>query len=92
MPLPPPLPLPVPFSPQCQRTVLPPAVSQGSPTPRPSTPRCGEACLICYLQPLELTRAARAERLLQFDFGCEHERAHAQLEPKGEVSVLAGSL
>ena len=46
----------------------------------------GEACLICYLQPLELTRAARAERLLQFDFGCEKERrAHAQLEPKGAV-------
>ena len=48
--------------------------------------RRGEACLICYLQPLELTRAARAERLLQFDFGCEKERrAHAQLEPKGAV-------
>ena len=27
--------------------------------------RRGEPCLICYLQPLELTRAARAERLLQ---------------------------
>ena len=58
--------------------------------------RRGEACLICYLQPLELTRAARAERLLQFDFGCEYERALegplAQLEPSGEASELADSL
>ena len=39
--------------------------------------RQGGACLICYLHPLQLTRAARAERLEQFDFGCERERPHA---------------
>ena len=54
--------------------------------------RQGGACLICYLPPLELTRAARAERLEQFDFGCERERPHAQLEPRGAVSQLADSL
>ena len=54
--------------------------------------RQGGACLICYLHPLELTRAARAERLEQFDFGCERERPHAQLEPRGAVSQLADSL